>query len=134
MRKKILFSACAAFFVLAAFLVFGNRKLNNPLLDAEGELVLLDEEQEVRREFIPLPFSQEELQGPDEYRAAYSRGYMAFLSQMGLPLPPPEQVIQYTSLVNEEDKNPEEEDKGYADGYHRASESLSCPANKVYYR
>ena len=133
MRKKLLFSACAAFFVLAAFLAFGNRKPNNPLLDAEEELVLFDAEQEVRREFIPLPFSQEELQGPDEYRAAYSRGYVAFLSQMGLPLPPPEQVVQYTSLVNEEEKSPEEEEKGYADGYHRAAESFSCPASKVRY-
>lgn len=57
------------------------------------------------------------------YSLGYQRGYRALLVQVGREVPALE---RYVSL--EECEGSEEDiDRGYRDGYHKASEMLSCP-------
>lgn len=58
------------------------------------------------------------------YEEGYWRGYGAFLSQSGLQLPPVK-LVKYSSSDSEEQK--EELEKGYVDGYHKATECMFCP-------
>lgn len=65
------------------------------------------------------------------YQQGYSNGYRAFMAQMGKELPP-EQVSAYTVRTAAAHADGEEADdrtygEGYADGYHRATESFHCP-------
>jgi|688.fasta_scaffold04759_49 hypothetical protein len=69
------------------------------------------------------------------YNIGYKNGQRAMYVQMNMQVNEEEKVTEYTSLEeseeikSEEDKKKIEEiiQKGYVDGYHRASESFSCP-------
>lgn len=114
------FLALSFFFACALIVLFFTRpsrekvKLLNPA--PSGVLV-----QEDSREA-----SFEEV---DSYELGYNQGYLAFMSQWGLE--PPSSVVEFVytsshsvSIVAEDE---EMRNRGYADGYHRASESFSCP-------
>lgn len=69
------------------------------------------------------------------YQFGYENGRKALLQQMGLPYVEENKIeYEYTVLLENLDKHNEEEkkldevrQKGYVDGYHKASESLVCP-------
>lgn len=65
------------------------------------------------------------------YEENYIRGYRAFQEQSGIYLPaeqyiPPAKTYSYTSREFGDDPRPEWE-RGYEDGYHRASQMQNCP-------
>lgn len=63
----------------------------------------------------------------NSYDLGYGEGYRAFLEQQGLEVP--SAAMSYTVLVGAVSEVGSEEMRGigYMDGYHKASESLSCP-------
>lgn len=58
------------------------------------------------------------------YEEGYWKGYGAFLSQSGFKLPPIK-FAKYTFSDSEEEKG--EVERGYVDGYHKATECVLCP-------
>lgn len=67
------------------------------------------------------------------YNIGYKNGQRAMYVQMNMQVNDEEKVVEYTtleeSIKSEEEKKKIDEiiQKGYVDGYHRASESFSCP-------
>ena len=69
------------------------------------------------------------------YNIGYKNGQYAMYRQMNMQINDENKVEEYTSLENSDEIKSEEEkkkideiiQKGYVDGYHRASESFSCP-------
>jgi len=70
------------------------------------------------------------------YNIGYKSGQRAMYAQMNMQVNDEDKVAEYTSLEESDEIKSEEEkkkieeiiQKGYVDGYHRASESLSCPS------
>lgn len=70
------------------------------------------------------------------YNIGYKSGQRAMYTQMNMQVNDEDKVAEYTSLEESDEIKSEEEkkkieeiiQKGYVDGYHRASESLSCPS------
>lgn len=71
---------------------------------------------------------------PDDYDVGFQAGKFALYSQLNLEYQPEEEeVFAYSSFVEENNdpkyfENPEY-DRGYVDGYHRATEQVYCPAS-----
>lgn len=71
---------------------------------------------------------------PDDYAVGFQAGKFALYSQLNIEYQPEEaEVFAYSSFV-EENNDPKyfeniEYDKGYVDGYHRATEQIYCPAS-----
>lgn len=73
--------------------------------------------------------SVEGVESVGSYDLGYREGYLAFLRQQGIESSLGEASVIYASshgvFVGEDDGGME--GRGYMDGYHKASESLSCP-------
>ena len=85
----------------------------------------------LRKPAAPVPVPQEpDLPDVDQspYQQGYTRGYYAFLAQTGEYVPPANTVSAYMALNDSEPfaAGPDYE-KGYVDGYHKATESFHCP-------
>lgn len=65
----------------------------------------------------------------ESYESSYQEGYRAFFEQQGIEIPVDPKVI-YASFHMVEDESTS--GSGYVDGYHKASESLSCPTCRRY--
>jgi len=66
---------------------------------------------------------------PTSYTIGYDKGYKAFLEQNGrVDLSPNKKYTVYVEQELEKD----EVDRGYVDGYHRASETIYCPRHNQY--
>jgi len=72
-----------------------------------------------------------------DYQIGFEEGFNAFINQsgeVGLPYPPLEFVAKYSNEFNNNTEyqytssySNEEKNKGYVDGYHRATKALNCP-------
>lgn len=58
------------------------------------------------------------------YEQGFRNGYSSFLAQTGKYIPQPNVTASYASSYSSDD---EDVQKGYVDGYHRATEVESCP-------
>lgn len=71
----------------------------------------------------------DQVESVSSYDLGYREGYRAFLRQQGIESSLGEASVIYASshgvFVGEDDGGME--GRGYMDGYHKASESLSCP-------
>lgn len=63
------------------------------------------------------------------YEEGCMAGHQAFLKQVGQYIPMPKSA-KYSKDMGVDEQ--EEFNKGYVDGYHRAAESLHCPAGHSY--
>lgn len=78
------------------------------------------------------------------YRQGYEKGYYAFLTQSGSYTPPPQALTSVYTVANSEPvavapdaltddldfagvDSADAYDRGYTDGYHKATESMHCP-------
>ena len=71
---------------------------------------------------------------PEDYEVGFQAGKYALFSQMHIEYVPDEkEVFAYSSFLEENDdpkySNNKEYDRGYVDGYHRATEQIYCPAS-----
>ena len=61
------------------------------------------------------------------YEVGFNKGQNALYMQMGKAEKIKDKQSEYTVLIEENEETKEIQQKGYADGYHKASESFSCP-------
>lgn len=61
------------------------------------------------------------------YEVGFNKGQNALYMQMGKAEKIKDKQTEYTVLIEENEEAKEIQQKGYADGYHKASESFSCP-------
>lgn len=126
--KKMYLSIVLIFFVLFCLFIYRNNSIQDNAIKVD------DVKQDF--DFIVSEENPEDI----AYRVAYKQGKMAFYNQMSVTgdLSKEEmlalasninfstQVISYTSNKDSE-KFEEASAKGYADGYHKACDSLYCP-------
>jgi hypothetical protein len=77
---------------------------------------------------------EEWIDRPDDYEVGFQAGKYALYSQMGIEyIPDEKEVFAYSSFLEENNdskySNNKEYDRGYVDGYHRATEKIYCPAS-----
>jgi hypothetical protein len=68
------------------------------------------------------------------YERGQEEGRAAALQQFGINTPQPPRAYKYVSNTDtpaQAENNPEEESRGYVDGYHRALDTIYCPANSM---
>lgn len=133
MRKIIaVFAAGVIFVVVFSFII---QKTTKPIKNLPPINSIADEiEQHFENDLSSDEYTQipEDMQEPDRYSTAYMRGYNAFLSQVGRPDLISNQKT-YIAYVGEQSNSADDEDadnRGYADGYHKASDSINCPRFK----
>jgi hypothetical protein len=123
-RLFVFFSFCLAAGVLAYFLgsAFVQRHKASPNVVSEASSSSSSSEEVSSEVESEEPI---ELEPATSYEVGYDRGYRAFLEQQGVAIPVLKVARYATSLEGELDE--EQASRGYADGYHRAGESLHCP-------
>lgn len=86
------------------------------------ELIADFEEEDVVEPSVPDPETFVSGEGP--YQEGYKIGFSSFKAQnFGFSIP----ATEYTSSrLEESEKESEEYGKGYVDGYHKATEVMSC--------
>lgn len=87
-----------------------------------------DDEERLARIYVPEPETFVEGDGP--YQEGYKVGYSSFKAQnFGFSVP----AVAYTSSGTEDSfRESEEYGKGYIDGYHKATEVMSCAGKCPY--
>ena len=61
------------------------------------------------------------------YEFGFNKGQNALYMQIGKAEKIKDKQTEYTVLIEENEETKEIQQKGYVDGYHKASESFSCP-------
>lgn len=122
-RLSIIAGISAALFV-GVFLLVPKKKQQKPALPPINSIA---------EEFVTEVIDKSTIvdEAVDDYAAAYNKGYNAFLNQMGRSDLVSEQKV-YTAYMpsGNEEQDEEAAGRGYADGYHKASDSIYCPRFK----
>ena len=128
MNKKILLLLAASAAFLAVFVWMQFRFEERPDVDLLSELEreVLDDESQQNDFILPsIPGPESFVDG--EYQDGYKIGYMAFKLQNGSGDVPVPMEIKYASYEGEDANNVSEDyNKGYVDGYHKATEMVGC--------
>lgn len=125
MKKLTIAFSVVLFLFLGIFLITPKKKQPKQTLPPVNTIA-----EDAQKAAIEETFAAQE-EPTNSYTAAYNRGYNAFLLQMGRPdLVSPQKI--YTSYISNGDEQQDEEaaNRGYADGYHKASDAISCPRFK----
>lgn len=112
-----------AFFLLACATVFVNwyfRKSERPAVRIPDSVEIDPSARWADAESLSRP-----------YRYGYKSGFEAFLKQTGRDVPR-QMVASYTSSETYE-MDDEEVERGYVDGYHKATELQNCPRSGYEY-
>jgi hypothetical protein len=108
--RKIFAATClAGTLSLAMYLIFGTLGLPPDRAPQSAEVV---------------PNLSDFARAETPYEQGFRTGYSAFLKQTGRYIPRPGVSASYTSSYSSDD---EDVSRGYADGYHKATEMEHCP-------
>lgn len=131
MKYKILVTSFLLGFLLLTVLFF-NYKPNNKERTEQPTIKKIDNIDENKKDLINsiAEDNQSSQIVEDSYQLGYNDGYRAFLIQMGTKEEDLPKVARYTTNTSSNDLvdvDEEEKSRGYADGYHKAADSIYCP-------
>lgn len=111
-NKRVFAAVCLCMCVAAAFLLWPERTTRESQEEAPAPMVARDPQ--------------------TAYQRGFNEGFDAFLKQTNQYTPRP-LVVTYTRSEENEAGDDEEVNKGYVDGYHKATELQNCPRSNYEY-